>query len=234
MSTTSETDSNALNVKLLLSTFLKIEPQADEFATTFYYILFNKYPKVRGLFAATDMAKQKAKLIESLQLVMVNVNNPSSLTLILKNLGKRHVQYGAVLTDYPLIGDALLQALEKHLGKDWTAEVKQTWTLAYQMIADTMAEGARTVSQGDPATTPIGNEPISTRDTDLPISKSDLPPLDSPNNGAIDRKSDGKSILPTLILLVSLGLMGICGYMVWNVTHSQPNSSPSTSVNQDK
>ncbi len=234
MSTTSETESNALNVKLLLSTFLKIEPQADAFATTFYYILFNKYPKIRPLFAATDMEKQKAKLIESLQLVMVNVHNTPSLTLILKNLGKRHVQYGAVLTDYPLIGDALLQALEKHLGKDWNAEVKETWTLAYQMIADTMAEGAKTVSAQDLTTTPIGSEPISNRNTDLPISKSDLPSSDLPNNTAIDRKSDGKSILPKLILLVSLGLMGLCGYLVWNATHSQSNSTPSNSVNQER
>jgi nitric oxide dioxygenase len=131
-------ETSTLDVQLLLSSFLKIEPQADDFATSFYQILFHKYPKVQSLFSETDMEKQKDKLLQSLQMVMGNVNNPEAFTSILKNLGKRHVAYGAVLTDYPLIGDALLQALEKHLGKDWTDEVKQTWTLAYQTIAETM------------------------------------------------------------------------------------------------
>jgi nitric oxide dioxygenase len=137
-------ESDVLDVWLLTNSFFKIEQQSDEFASTFYQVLFDKYPQVRHLFSETDMDKQKKKLIESLQLVIANVQKPEVFSSILKMLGKRHVGYGAVLTDYPLIGDALLQALEKHLGDDWNDEVKQTWALAYQVIADTMAEGAKT------------------------------------------------------------------------------------------
>jgi nitric oxide dioxygenase len=64
MSTPSEkSEANTLDTRLLISSFLKIEPQADEFAATFYYILFEKYPNMVPLFAKTDMEKQKTRLI---------------------------------------------------------------------------------------------------------------------------------------------------------------------------
>lgn len=196
-----------LDVKLLLASFLDIEPQADAFATSFYQILFDKYPRIRPLFAETDMQKQKDKLIESLQLVMGNVHNSEAFTSILKNLGIRHVKYGAVLTDYPLIGDALLQALEKHLGKNWNSETQQTWTLAYQLITDTMIEGVNTL--------PIDDEFELSGSVDL----SGRAKFDSQHHSEIDASTNsagGKSGLATFLLLMSLGVVGSCGYILWN------------------
>jgi hemoglobin-like flavoprotein len=231
MSTIPETSPNALNVNLLLATFLKIEPQADEFASSFYRILFDKYPQIRRLFATTDMAKQKNKLIESLQLVMVNVRDTEAFTSILKNLGKRHVQYGAVLTDYPLIGDALLQALEKHLNKDWNAEVQQTWTIAYQMIADTMAEGARAASENNVNWISMPPQSSATAEAG---SLPDRLESNSQNNDSIDPSSSSKSVLVKLMLLTSLGIAGVCGYMAWNTMQTPTNPSVTTPAKQDR
>ena len=60
----------------------------------------------------------------------------------LKSLGARHVNFGTVPTDYSLVGLSLLKTLESFLGNDWTPEVKQAWTDAYQAIASIMLEGA--------------------------------------------------------------------------------------------
>jgi hemoglobin-like flavoprotein len=138
----SESTSNH-NIDLLLSSFLKIAPQSQRFSDTFYHILLNKYPRLRPLFYDTDMAMQKEKLMQSLSIVMVNIRNPEAFTSILKDLGRRHVRYGTVFEDYPLVGDAFLQSLERHLGEDWTPDVQETWTQAYQLIANTMTDGAR-------------------------------------------------------------------------------------------
>ena len=132
----------SIDVTLLQSSFAKIEPQSLEFAATFYGILLDKYPQLRPLFANTDMTEQQCKLMESLKVVVGNANNAGAIIASLKNMGKRHVNYGAALTDYPLVGDALLQALGQHLGADWTPEVQVSWIEAYQMIAGIMAEGA--------------------------------------------------------------------------------------------
>jgi hemoglobin-like flavoprotein len=214
-------ETSTLDVQLLLSSFLKIEPQADDFATSFYQILFHKYPKVQSLFSETDMEKQKDKLIQSLQMVMGNVNNPEAFTSILKNLGKRHVAYGAVLTDYPLIGDALLQALERHLGKDWTDEVKQTWVLAYQTIAETMAEGAKMATKND--VSPIASKSINEGDTDRQKQESN-----HHNSDEQITNSGSKSIPIILILLLGLGIAAI-GYIT-----IKPTLIPATSLEQNK
>jgi nitric oxide dioxygenase len=132
----------SLDVALLQSSFAKVEPQSAEFSATFYRILLDKYPQLHPLFADTDMAKQQSKLMESLRLVVANVENADEIVSSLKNLGKRHVKYGAALTDYPLVGDALLQSLEQHLGADWTPDVQANWIEAYQTIAGIMTTGA--------------------------------------------------------------------------------------------
>jgi hemoglobin-like flavoprotein len=222
--TTTTTESPSLNVALLQSSFLKIEPQAQEFSDTFYRILLNKYPRLRPLFSETDMEKQKVKLIESLKLVMVNVYNTEALTFILKNLGKRHVQYGAVLTDYPLIGDALLQSLDRHLGADWTPEVQETWTMAYQLIADTMAAGAREATAAQP-----------------PAAASTIEPVEQIFDRDADSINDSQSVIETsskfsivgkLLLIGSLGLTAVCGYVLWSQMNHSSDSQPPTSIQQ--
>jgi hemoglobin-like flavoprotein len=219
---TETTAAPSLNVKLLLSSFLKIEPQAQEFSDTFYRILLNKYPRLRPLFSDTDMERQKYKLMESLNLIMVNVHDNESLTSILKGLGKRHVQYGAVLSDYPLIGDALLQSLDRHLGADWTPDVQETWTLAYQIIADTMAAGAREATPSSaPATEPVPQ--ISDRDADSMSESQD----------AIDTSAKSP-IIAKLLIIGSLGLTAICGYILWSQMNPAPSpeAQPPTSIQE--
>jgi hemoglobin-like flavoprotein len=223
--TETTTQSPSLNVALLQSSFLKLEPQAQEFSDTFYRILLNKYPRLRPLFSETDMEKQKVKLIESLKLVMVNVYNTEALTSILKNLGKRHVQYGAVLTDYPLIGDALLQSLDRHLGADWTPDVKETWTMAYQMIADTMTAGAREV-----ATT----QPSSPKESTIePVEQIFDRDADSINDShSVIDTSPTSSIVGKLLLIGSFGITAVCGYVLWNQLNHSSTSQPPTSIQQ--
>lgn len=174
MSIAPESGLGNLDVNILLSSFLKIESQNDEFAESFYNALFAKYPQVQKLFLSKETQKQKNKLIESLKLVILNVHNSENLTSRLKGLGTR-LQYGTVLTDYPLICDALLQALEKHLGRDWNPQVRQAWTLAYQIISDKMAEGARS-GLGNEVTWKTNNEELPaitpSSSTELPIYRT--------------------------------------------------------------
>jgi nitric oxide dioxygenase len=209
-------EANTLDVKLLVSSFLKIEPQADEFAATFYYILFQKYPGIIPLFARTDMEKQKSKLIESLQLVMGNIHNPEAFTSILRNLGYRHVSYGAVLTDYPLIGDALLQALEQHLGNDWNPEVKQTWTLAYQKISELMAEGARTVKENK----------VNLFTQKLTGNLKDIRSIDARASNVVNRSTNtaDTSTFSKGTLFIGVIITVLLGSFGWRLMHSQQNN----------
>lgn len=132
----------SLNVEILEQSFEQVKPQAREFSASFYSTLLSDYPQVRPLFANTNMVEQEKKLIMSLVLVVSNLRNPDQLTDVLKQLGERHVRYGAMREHYPLVGAALLKTFESYLGASWTPEVKQAWTDAYGAIVNLMLTGA--------------------------------------------------------------------------------------------
>jgi nitric oxide dioxygenase len=241
MSTPSEeSEANILDTRLLISSFLKIEPQADEFAATFYCILFEKYPSMVSLFAKTDMEKQKSRLIESLQLVMGNIHNPETSASILRNLGYKHVSYGAVLTDYPLIGDTLLQALEQHLGTDWNPEVEQAWTLGYRKISELMIEGTQTVEKSK---VNLFAQNLTSNEQDLKSintvpSKENVRSINAEastenirliNAEAFTENIRSTNSASTSIFrkgtLVGISIIALLGYVGWRMMQTQPTNS---------
>ena len=60
----------------------------------------------------------------------------------ISTMAQRHTGYGVKPDHYKMVGNALLWTLEKGLGKDWTPAVKESWTKAYGIIADTMIHAA--------------------------------------------------------------------------------------------
>ena len=132
----------SLQVEVLEQSFEKVVPQAGAFADTFYDTLFTDAPAAKPLFAHVAMDDQKDKIVKSLVFVVKNLRNGDALTSGLEGLGARHVKYGALPEHYPLVGSALLKTFEKHLGEDWTPEVKQAWVDAYGVITEVMLKGA--------------------------------------------------------------------------------------------
>lgn len=136
----------SLNAEVLERSFAQIKPHATEFAASFYSNLFTDYPQVQPLFANTNMTEQQKHLVDALVLVIDNLRNPDVLTHALKELGVKHLHYGTIREHYPIVGAALLKTFESYLGADWTPEVKQSWSDAYQAIASIMLLGANEAS----------------------------------------------------------------------------------------
>jgi hemoglobin-like flavoprotein len=57
-------------------------------------------------------------------------------------LGARHVGYGVRAADYRTVGVALLDALAAVLGDDFDAPTREAWATAYNLMAETMLDGA--------------------------------------------------------------------------------------------
>ncbi len=134
-----------LNVELLEKSFNLVAPKGDELVERFYDRLFSKYPAVKPLFENTKMADQKKKLLAALVLVVQNLRHPDTLQKALKELGGRHVGYGAQPAHYEAVGENMLAVLVEFAGPAWTDQVKQAWTDALQAISSLMLEGAREV-----------------------------------------------------------------------------------------
>lgn len=174
----------SLNVELLEQSFERIKPCANEFVASFYENLFAAYPQVKPLFVDTDMEKQQKKLLNALVLVVENLRNPGALESVLSALGARHVGYGSLPQQYPAVGQTLLLTFEQYLRDDWTLELQQAWTDAYEAITTQMLQGAGSVhieaerSQSGPMA--LQSETASDRPTATPMVQSHSSTADPP------------------------------------------------------
>ena len=61
----------------------------------------------------------------------------------LRELGARHVAYGATPEHYIVVGEALIASLAQIAGEAWRPEHELAWGAALAVIADAMLSGAR-------------------------------------------------------------------------------------------
>lgn len=132
----------SLNVNALRESFEAVKPSSDKLTEVFYATLFERYPEVKPLFENVEMEEQRKKLFQALALVVRNLEKPDVLAGILEQMGRRHVDYGALPEHYPAVGECLLHALATVAGPLWNDELNQAWTDAYGAIADLMLKGA--------------------------------------------------------------------------------------------
>lgn len=131
----------ALNIEMLQESFGKVLRRRDEFIASFYERLFIMYPEVKPLFEKVNMARQRGKLLAALVTIVNNLRRPEILAPYLKELGRHHVDYHVRPEQFPMVGAALLATFEAFLGDDWTDELKDAWSKAYNETARLMLEG---------------------------------------------------------------------------------------------
>jgi len=124
--------------QLVRDTWKRFEPKAADHARYFYDKLFELDPETTAMFSRANMDLQRHRLMESLGMLIAELDDPEQLVTDLVVMGKRHVAYGVRDSDYDAAGVALLWTLEKALGPDFTPEARAAWTEAYQWIASVM------------------------------------------------------------------------------------------------
>ena len=135
-----------LDLEALETSFDLIAPRGDELVDVFYSRLFTTAPAVVPLFAATDLPRQKTMLLGTLVLLRKSLRNLDAIIPKLRELGARHVAYGAQPEHYPIVGEALLASLAEVAGSAWRPEYERAWEDAFVVVAGTMMEGAEAAS----------------------------------------------------------------------------------------
>lgn len=128
-------------ISLVQSSFERLGPDVPGFADRFYAELFRRDPGLRPLFT-TDMAEQRIRLAQKLTAIVRAMPRLGELLILTRALGARHVAYGVHATHYRTVGDALIAALAAVLGDEFDAATREAWALAYNIVAETMLEGA--------------------------------------------------------------------------------------------
>lgn len=109
----------------------------DDFADMFYRRLFELDPDLRALFKG-EMAEQGRKLMKTIGIAVAHLRNPEEILDAVKDLGRRHVDYGVKAEDYGTVGSALIYTLRQTLGAGWTPELLEAWTNMYEFVSQAM------------------------------------------------------------------------------------------------
>jgi hemoglobin-like flavoprotein len=128
-------------IDLVQDSFAQVKPIAEAAADLFYARLFLLDPSLRDLFKG-DMKKQGQMLMSMIGAAVNGLGNLEALSPVVRQLGARHVGYGVKAEHYETVGSALLWTLDTGLKEQFTPEVRDAWTSAYQLLADVMQLGA--------------------------------------------------------------------------------------------
>ena len=131
-----------LDLNALEASFDLVAPQGDELMDIFYARLFTAAPAVKPLFAGTDLRRQKGMLLSALVLLRNSLRDLDAIVPALRQLGARHVAYGARPEHYPVVGEVLIASMAQVAGRAWRPEHERAWGAAFTVVAAAMCEGA--------------------------------------------------------------------------------------------
>ena len=131
-----------LNLEARETSFDLIAPRGDELMDSFFAGLFATAPSVEPLFAGTDLQRQKTMLLGTLVLLRKSLRDLEAIVPKLRELGARHVAYGAEPAHYPVVGEVLIAAMAEVAGPAWNDEYAAAWAEAFAIVAGAMLEGA--------------------------------------------------------------------------------------------
>lgn len=133
------TPDSALLVQSTIGVLLR---RQKEFTRDLYQRLFATAPGARPLFRG-DMESQGQMLSHMLQFLVHAMSRPDTMTLGLRDLGRRHDGYGVAAEHYPAFRSAFLGAARTTLADEHTPEVERAWAETIDMIIASMLGPAR-------------------------------------------------------------------------------------------
>jgi hemoglobin-like flavoprotein len=131
-------------VALVQTSFAELKQDAPAVAERFYARLFELAPSVKAMFS-TDTNDQASLFVTELGMIVLSIAQYDEFVPRARALGARHVGFGVTYAHYDIARGALLDAFAEALGPRYTADVSEAWRLAWDLVAETMMQGAAEV-----------------------------------------------------------------------------------------
>jgi hemoglobin-like flavoprotein len=129
-------------VALVQVSWERVIPLSEDAAQLFYDRLFSLDPALKPLFRG-DMKDQGRKLMNMIGFAVKGLTRLDAIAPGLQALGRRHAGYGVQDSHYDTVAHALLWTLSQGLGQSFTGEVREAWSAAYGVLANTMKDAAK-------------------------------------------------------------------------------------------
>src|SRR5678816_4513164 len=130
-------DMTPRQIALVNESWNSVQSLSDAAAQLFYARLFALDPSLRPMFRG-ELREQGRKLIAMISVAVNGLSRIETLVPVIEALGRRHAGYGVTDEHYVTVAEALLWTLQQALGERFTDEVREAWTAAYGLLAETM------------------------------------------------------------------------------------------------
>jgi len=125
--------------QLLTQSLRRISCHGVPLAKSFYAQLFSAHPEVRQMFHS-NMDSQYGKLDDMLVVLVSEVLNPDMILQPLRDMAKRHVEYGVTAEMYPIAGDMLMQALRQLDAVPLSQDELNAWSVLLDRVNAVMMD----------------------------------------------------------------------------------------------
>lgn len=115
-----------------------LKEHIGEIGETFYRNLFARVPELYNIFNQTNqkLGLQQEALAYGVYLAGANIDDFQPIESMVKRVAEKHRALGVKPEQYPIVGEALLDAVKEVLGDAATDDIMDAWEKAYQYIAD--------------------------------------------------------------------------------------------------
>lgn len=114
-----------------------LKEKGEEITTVMYEFLFERNPELKDLFKNAEPDQHK-KLAAAVYAYAANIDKLEVLGKGIEAMAVTHVKTNIQPEHYPLVGAAILSAIEKVLGEAATPDIMAAWKEAYFFLADVL------------------------------------------------------------------------------------------------
>ncbi len=124
--------------QLIDATLPAVEAVAFEITSTFYPLMFARYPEVLNYFNQANQIKgtQRHALANAVITYAKNLDRLDQLGDRVSLIAHKHCSLGILPEHYPIVGECLLAAIAEVLGDAVNDDIVAAWGAAYQQLAD--------------------------------------------------------------------------------------------------
>jgi len=129
---------DAKTIEVVKETAPILKEHSQEIGERFYELLFSRVPELYNMFNQTNQKRgiQQGALAYGVYLAGANIDNLKAVQSMVKRVTEKHRALGVQPSQYPIVGEALIDAVKDVLGNAATNNIIEAWEKAYQAIAD--------------------------------------------------------------------------------------------------
>lgn len=134
---------------IIAATLPAVKAHANDITSTFYPLMFERYPAVKAYFNQTHQSNgaQRRALANAVVAYAANLDRLEALGDAVSLIVNKHVSLNILPEHYPIVGECLLAAIKEVLGDAASDELLGAWGEAYQQLADILIGAEEQVYQ---------------------------------------------------------------------------------------